>query len=1096
MSAFTDKEISKILGESPNESSQSFNDYFTGIISQAPPSQGLPPLPQGLPPLPQGLPPLPPLSQGPPPLPLSQGPPPPPPPQHLIDADIGDIGALLGSKDPPLSQGPSLPQDSPPPSQHSNSPSENHTRIHLSMKDANTIEITLWYYDHSNTRYQRLQTKYIVIDVTISTEMLQDLFSYDVRKDGNVDPRVHAQHTDAFRTMCGFTGPYPPKPWDFPSTELESKLADIGRTWIEFPNLLKNSTSEGNMETQVLDATKYQRVGVDCGPKGTTVFAGPSIPETMTTVASTLDTASTSIAGTTFWPPLQSFEDYKKLPNLLTIETSVCDRLGLPIGSYISNVTRKFPADADDFTHTCDYYFSTNMFPGPELHDTITAKTMTTPYISHEKQTFKQYLIGNTAKNKKINVVEESDLERAKYLLFKELSDMQGLFFLTIFARIEELQTVTLSVDKVWLLRAMVYDEACLCTGVMKDHIKGCATYHYYDPRVEPYTIIFIKQILKDKIKGLSVNMLNNNMLQMYHLTRLSNAIQNREAEILAKYWINYITSGRSRKPSAKIIEGKKRAGTTPVGPSPVGASPVGTSPVGSSQVGTSPVGSSSSNMQELSLDQLANVLIHTTNKGISDDMIRSRIKQQIDNEIASISLNIVTLLFWVIYTIKMIDASTGEEYSSSSSSKCIPQYNRDTSYRDESYLEQTKENILEEFQQKYNTLRESKFQVSAIESFVDGLLVKATDLALMRLNVETNFLADTKVDPLPLGGPKVVLVSQSKYINSQFDIARTMMSTENSKHYVTVIRTDKYFLNYTKFLLYDEGEYTTAAFQGSKTIGPGTLLNTSSLLDLETLYEAPQVGGSRRLGKSTRLELKKKDDEAAKKQAETPHKAVTRKFQMNARKDQIAMRQIRVEEKRQMESHIASHINVEPMSVLLFTALLKYIAHSDLIDERRANIIEFIQIFYDVLVDLYSNNIYDLARYLILKGYSEEEINEVGSLCCKFIQYNGESYSPLPPQDTQHLYKLIRIYKYGEYRQSLARGRRYKTKKIKQRKQSKKSKQRKQSKQSKQSNKNSNTKKSKQSKQSKQSNKNSNTKKSKQSKQSKQSNNTKKKVI
>jgi hypothetical protein len=926
-----------------------------------------------------------------------------------------------------------------------------YTRIHLSL-GPNGIIVSTW--DFNGTIYIPISSSTIDICPGVTTELLQEVFICDVRKDSKVKGSVKKTHLETFKNACGFKNITDVNDMK-PITRLEGVLKLNGRTWHEWPNLVKDSTS-GGLGTQILDSTQYDNYGLDCGPYGTTVFKGTSLPEIISTVASMLDSATTSVINSKFWPPLQGSNDK---PNLLTIDSAVCERLGLPLESYISCFASRTAPGTSPITY--NYCFSAEMFPNKVLHDTITQPG------DHLNSTFKNFLKGNAEKNKAINKDTTSPEDRLKHLLFKELGDLLGLLFFTIFSKVENKRTITLSVDKTWLYRAMVYGEKCLCTGIIKGKKKGHSNYWLYTPSSEPYTMDMVRTILGDSIIGLLLNILNHNMLQMHYLKKLKTGLETKNADILTCYTImikNIMGTGRQSKTPSKFGGVIKQSVPT-----------------------------------NLARMAKAVFVFHPDepNEPSQDTTIRAHIIQQIEDEITKIETITIPLLKQGICAIRMIADSIGTDYDSSSSSNdnYNPTYVRGTST--------SNVNIDANLRAGLKTYIQTNIGTERPPPFTKYMLLNGAIADLFTPDLITSVAQTSLVEfmTLPLGTsvattkPEEAMNYQIAYINNQLELASSNIFTSaKCEHYVTVLVARKYNLNNPTFLCYGNKLYKPNEAAHHFFIGIDSIRSIPELIDkadaaTDALASVNYKGGTRRETEARRLEaLRMKaltTNHTTSNQARSSSNLSTASRKAAAADSKIVARNTTVAQARL--SGAPSYIAVEPMCALLFKAYTIYNLYADWIDVDKTLGKEFIQIFYDVLVDKYSNDIHTLASNLI-EHYSEEHINEVGSLLSDLITYNGE------PQVSNYnisaeLEKLKTKYQAEDEIAEVempdaARGRRYKTKKIKQIKRSKKIKQIERSKRSK---------KRRQSRQSRQSKQSRQTRQTRQSRQSRQSRQTKK---
>jgi hypothetical protein len=865
------------------------------------------------------------------------------------------------------------------------------------MGDFNNIYISTWLVT-GGVQIGSKAIQVIPLLPNIDTNMMREVFSADVKKDGLVAPQVKNEHLEKFKkTDCGF-GPAPfPVPWNLPLTNLSTTLQQNGRDWLIFPNLLKNSTTGGNVETQVLNSDQYKSVGYDTGPYGTTVFAGDpaNIPPTTSTVASMLDTASASISDNNFWPPL---ENYKDLPHILIIETAVCERLGLPSGSFIATATTINPVTKKA---SYNFKFRANMFPGIILQDTIEAPNGYIP-PQHINNTFKKYLLGNKVKNEAINKASTSDEDRKKLLLFKELSDILGVLYQAIYSHVEQKSGILLTVDSVLFYRAIFLGHPCLCSGIRKKVKPGHATYYYYESNYEIKPIETIKDILSRNVRDIYKSLLGHNMLNIYYLTQLKTALENIKyvytgpasektpaltVTLLGYYYIeNKIFKERSRSRGVASLMSKAKV--------PANIQKL----LGMSTAGASPA-LASAEFEEIKLSQLVKKceLVGADRiMGITHQMIIENIILQIGAEIEKIILASIELIKLSICCLGMIGfSSIQQRVIDTQTDDFIPVFAPIPGSIDIGTFDATIRGRI---------IIDSTNYRPDIASIIESITAGLTDTDIRQLiahmsaggsDLINNFMT---VIPADLAGPFTkpeAFTKQTQYINRQIALVSDNIRIYKCPQYISVIHKSRFVLLRPELLCYDIYTYETGG--RGKRIGKDTVLSKTILDDDDEDEddeedegdegdEGDYIGGMFKSRKDNKSEARSRSNTIK----ASKRRELTEATRKSRKKDELSYRRFEGR----------NFLDVDPMYVICCKSALMCFLYSPNIkleNEESLNGLEklhiLVKIFYDILVEHYPN-IYKLANNLITHyGFSEEEINEVGYTFSNIIEYHKTPY-------------------------------------------------------------------------------------------------------
>ena len=897
------------------------------------------------------------------------------------------------------------------------------------MSDLNTIMILTWHININANTTNLISSKVIPLFADIDKTLMQQVFSADVKKDGVVAPQVDEKHLKQFKTDCGF-GPGPfPSPWKSPFTTLSTRLQANGRDWLKFPNLLKSSTTSGNAETQVLNPNQYKSVGYDTGPFGPTVFAGDpeKIPPTTSTVASMLDTASTSISENKFWPPLED-PTYKDLPHILIIETDVCERLGLPNGSSIATATTINPATGKA---SYNFKFKATMFPGIILEDVIHAPNGPTMPPQHLNRTFKKYLIGNKAKNKEINNQTTDIEDRKKYLLFKELSDILTLLYQVIYSEVEGKKGIMLTVDSVVFYRAIFYNFPCLNSGIRKEVLPGHATYYYYEANPSIKTIDQIKDILSRCVRDTYNSTLGHNMLQMHYLTELRDALR----AIKYVYLGEGLAAEQTSKVTARtlgnyhILNKGFKARSSSQSPSRH-ASPIrsrDSSPLMSSadlevniqqllDMANHGAGladpSAKAKFEDIRLEQLVSKcsLVDVVKPEISHQMIIENIITQIEFEIELIITNSIELIKLSMCCLGMIELSrTQQMVIDSQTSEFIPYFDFDFAFASisGSLPNGTFNKDDFDFDALIRLIRQSPDIALSLEQAKQAfdqekirqqLAIYMNDSASSEYNFIRKFMRVVESDIDDSFTISKAFTQQIRYINKQIDLACDNIRHNKCSQYVTVIDNMTVILLEPKLLCYKTYTYQTG--DRGKRIGKDTIFS-KNILDVQEVEVDDDYSGGKIKSRTHRTQSHR--TRRTQSHRTQSHRIPNKKTKRNKRIKSAILRKNQLKHNQLSYRSFTDYadyefLDVNPMCVISCKAAVMCFLYSPNIKlENERLLLEklhiLVKIFYDILVEHYPN-IYILANNLISHyGFSEEEINEVGYIFSKIIQYHKTPY-------------------------------------------------------------------------------------------------------
>ena len=838
-----------------------------------------------------------------------------------------------------------------------------------------------------STTYQ--QEKRLALLSSISKDLMQETFEADVIKDSHIKPRVENEHLDNFKKACGHNTSTQDKStqdkskaWDKPFNDMEELLEKSGRKYQVFANLLKGSTSKGTIPaTQILNPTQYKYVGYDTGPHGSTVFINGNLPKIICTVASMMDTASADISTKTFWPPLNGNPN---VPHTLIIETSVCERLGLPIGSKITIVT-KMQGGKSHY----DYTFESKMFKDEEsIHATLIS-----PNVENNSVDLKKYLVGNKKKNIEINDEHTPQDDRNKYLLFKELSDILTILIFFIFLMVDHKPKdgIVLSVDKIVLLRCMFFNLACLCTGIRQNVLPGHATYYYYSINTLPFEPAQVKEQILLNIKQLYDNILGHNLINMFYLSKLhlllsefasnpTTTFPKPKKVLLGYYYIlvkkSSVTKVTKKKPTPnkKILDYLLKNG------SELSTDDADFFETRLSHYTTGCYRDLAGESIELNREQTIEII--------------EQILRNIQKVIDSITTNCIKMIRIYQYWFNVIKDAANTIIPTKSGPSKNPSSKKDIAHAIDKAIQDAIQDSIK---------LKRALKIENIIKIITELLMESPSVSedttalwpdpdLSDEQTKINSLMN-KLYPEAVSDDDKQLIKQIEYINKQSRVA-DLLRNFKCKQEVTVVDNTKLMLNNAKKLLNSYGEPPTYKINkympteiGEDTlidIGEDTLINIESILsddeDAANNEDAVTLGGApkkKEKAKSSALESSALERAASERAA--------------LKRPAIADDSIGKAPRLTIEPEPYSFA-VDPMCVILCSAAIKcyeYGSNINITAENESEKLEkLMKIFYDVLAE---KELYKLTKDLINNyDLSEEEINIIGSKYESMINYES----------------------------------------------------------------------------------------------------------